>query len=1020
MKNVFCSKVLAMMALAFILVSSANAVEIAKVEATDSNLLFNLDKTPTNSLQLCELPAYRDYDARQGWVHSGFGGVLEDTQDALTISFEAPGTGNPFDPFFTNPHEIRADLAWKFAIRLRMQGVSGGGTVPFRLFAFGDGSLWNTTFDVTADGNWQTIYLDLKDLLGESNWTNKRTLRLDPAEGEVDWTVYENATLEVDWMAVTDQDNFTGTGARGYDVFWELGFPAPIRSGITDATFSIDRFDGQRDRLYRRFQLTDANLNPLGAPQWVTDVESITEGQDFTEQGWAAVGGGCTLEAVSGNLEVTFTPPSGPFDPYILSATDVVETSKVRYLAFRYRMDPVSGMSSIPCAAYSAVYDSGNFGSVSFNITPDGQWHTARVDMASIGAEWSGKRYLRIDFANGETSADPYLGKVLEMDWISMTDQPDYVLEDPRAGQGVGYQSGNRVWDFVHVGRSSHALKTVDGIKGVTVADVQDAIDLDLKSISLTFFLNQICLLPGTNSNVYWEVDGVQVPIHMNYVFWLDNIIKELSDGGMRIQLIPVNNLLTTWDSENPWIHPGTELDEVPTFVMGFNLSDEQGVRWFRAACEFIAHRYTDPRGMYGEIDVMVVGNELQSHWWWHNIGEVSAEEIVEDYTRDMRVADLALRKTHPELRACVSLEHNWNKYHHPDPMRCTTGQIFLSLFADKAKEEGDFPWELAYHPYPSNLLDCRFWNDPDADLSLATQKITMKNIEVLPGILTEDRYLYEGKRRRLYLTEQGCHTFDTPDGQAIQAAALALSYHRISRIPEIDAYNIFSHSDYANDDNLAVGLWTLSPEDEGFYEKKLSWEVWKYIDTDQWQTYADPYLPYSIYSSWDENLPRLTTLDFRFEKGFQAWEPANEIARFYRNTIRNTLEIEAGGGDPFITNDYLNLFPDMIQEVRINMANGGGSQAQLYWKTQAEPIYSGEKSLRFDIIADGQYHLYTLDVGSHSAWQGQTITGLRLDPTEHDETAWASIDFIADPAADVEPLYYPPAGADAGWSLYE
>jgi hypothetical protein len=39
----------------------------------------------------------------------------------------------------------------------------------------------------------------------------------------------------------------------------------------------------------------------------------------------------------------------------------------------------------------------------------------------------------------------------------------------------------------------------------------------------------------------------------------------------------------------------------------------------------------------------------------------------------------------------------------------------FLEEFARLGRERGDFGWHVAFHPYPENLFEPRFWNDRTA-----------------------------------------------------------------------------------------------------------------------------------------------------------------------------------------------------------------------------------------------------------------------------------------------------------------
>jgi hypothetical protein len=48
-----------------------------------------------------------------------------------------------------------------------------------------------------------------------------------------------------------------------------------------------------------------------------------------------------------------------------------------------------------------------------------------------------------------------------------------------------------------------------------------------------------------------------------------------------------------------------------------------------------------------------------------------------------------------------------------------------------------------------------------------------------------------------------------------------------------------------------------------------------------------------------------------------------------------------------------------------------------------------------FPLQTDGQFHDYVLRPGQHPAWAGQTITALRLDPSNGARDATFAIDHI-------------------------
>ena len=54
--------------------------------------------------------------------------------------------------------------------------------------------------------------------------------------------------------------------------------------------------------------------------------------------------------------------------------------------------------------------------------------------------------------------------------------------------------------------------------------------------------------------------------------------------------------------------------------------------------------------------------------------------------------------------------------------------------------------------------------------------------------------------------------------------------------------------------------------------------------------------------------------------------------------------------------------------------------KAQLFWTTTTEPDCIEEASVPIEIVGDGEWHDYTINVAGNGNWQG-TVTMLRLDP---------------------------------------
>jgi hypothetical protein len=356
-----------------------------------------------------------------------------------------------------------------------------------------------------------------------------------------------------------------------------------------------------------------------------------------------------------------------------------------------------------------------------------------------------------------------------------------------------------------------------------------------------------------------WDVDGEKIPINTDYVRQLDAQFKRLTDAGINVTAILLNGIPTQPDPNNPLIHPQTDLANAPFHLGAFNTTNERGLRYYRAALEYLANRYSEPEATHGWVSGYIIGNEVQAHWEWYNIGRMSLEEFVKDYGIALRVADLAVRRFHAQVRTYVSLEHHWNSTHRPDPLLAFRGRDFLEALNAWSQSEGDFPWHVAFHPYPENLFEPRFWNDRQAVLSFASPKVTFKNVEVLPAFLGQERFLYRGQPRRIILSEQGFHTPDGPDGETIQAAAYACAYYKLRHIPGIDAFILHRHVDHKQEGGLRLGLWTWKEDDPSPCtpdRRKRLYEVFRLADTDQWEAAFEFAKPIIGIKDWEEVLP--------------------------------------------------------------------------------------------------------------------------------------------------------------------
>jgi hypothetical protein len=242
-----------------------------------------------------------------------------------------------------------------------------------------------------------------------------------------------------------------------------------------------------------------------------------------------------------------------------------------------------------------------------------------------------------------------------------------------------------------------------------------------------------------------------------------------------------------------------------------FNVATAEGRAWLQATVEFLAARYGGPAG---NVWGFIAGNEVNSHWLWANMGRAPPEAVVDAYEQAVRLIHSAVRKHSQSARVYLSLEHNWAvRYPGVNEDQACPGRLFLERFAQAARKREDFDWHIAYHPYPEPLSECRFWRDHENSRhELDSPVVSFRNLEVLTNFLDTEPMQYQQRTRRVILSEQGFHCAERDDGERDQAAAFALAYHVVDRLPGIDAFILHRHVDHAQEGGLRLGLWANQP----------------------------------------------------------------------------------------------------------------------------------------------------------------------------------------------------------------
>jgi hypothetical protein len=341
---------------------------------------------------------------------------------------------------------------------------------------------------------------------------------------------------------------------------------------------------------------------------------------------------------------------------------------------------------------------------------------------------------------------------------------------------------------------------------------IDDALALGVKHATLNISLGQLIEPAAKADSIRFTSDAREFSFNRNAVTNLDARVKQLSDAGAVVYFILL--AYETHDAEKDalLLHPLYDRAAKTHGLGAFNTATPDGLAWFRATMEFLAQRYSGADAAHGRVWGWIVGNEVDSHWFWYNIGDASLEKIAGEYERAVRVVHDAVRKFSANARVYISLDHFWaRRYDLNAPLHTAPGRDLLDTFAKLARERGDFDWHVAHHPYPDNLLDPHFWLDKNAPQSDDAPVVSFKNLEVLTRHLARPELLWHGQPRHVILSEQGFHCADKPDGERDQAAAFCFAWEKVARIPGIDAFILHRHVDHAQE-GVSLGLWTTKP----------------------------------------------------------------------------------------------------------------------------------------------------------------------------------------------------------------
>lgn len=353
--------------------------------------------------------------------------------------------------------------------------------------------------------------------------------------------------------------------------------------------------------------------------------------------------------------------------------------------------------------------------------------------------------------------------------------------------------------------------------------------ELGIKQAAINIPVSSII---GPSSNplfptIQYSYNGQNYSFNGMVIAGFDTTIAALTNKGIATTAIVLNDYTNAYIS---LIHPDARSAGVCPYYM-FNGATEDGVQILAAVGSFLADRYSGTK--HGKVSNWVIANEINARKEWNYLKYTDVDTYAKEYAKGFRVLYTAIKSVSSTGRVLISLDQTWdrNVANSPD----YDGKDVLDSFNAYITKYGNIDWSIAYHPYNIPLTSCKSWAPSQyINHTFNTPTISMQNIEVLVNYMNQPEYISPtGECRSIMITELG---YTSTGGEQLQAAAIAYAYYKINNYEDIDGLLLNRHTDDATEiaQGLATGITTAGGG------KKLSYDVYKYIDTPEWESHVE------------------------------------------------------------------------------------------------------------------------------------------------------------------------------------
>lgn len=386
--------------------------------------------------------------------------------------------------------------------------------------------------------------------------------------------------------------------------------------------------------------------------------------------------------------------------------------------------------------------------------------------------------------------------------------------------------------------------------KGLQGANLIEEQYQDL-GVTNTLYNCNIMDIIGTADDHWVEYEYNGKTYYFNYINGLATQTHAFNEAGIDISVV----LLLPYKSQySNMIYSGARGNTSKTYY-AWNLDDPETAELFEAILNFLGETYSREEEGWNQcfIKNWIIGNEVNMPNHWNYTGTLDLNTNVELYARQFKLVSETFAKYNTNMKTYISIEHSWT---HDDEGRGIAGKTFIDAFAAKLNEIAPgMNWNIAYHAYPAIMTDSNIWSSGYTTKNINTPFISGYNLDVLTGYI-KSTY---GSNVRIILSEQG---FTVAGGQeAKQAAALAYTYYMAEFDDMIDAVIFRSLRDDATEAASGFKFGLLNSDGS----KRPAYDVFKFMDTDQWQGYTASCLATIGVSGWDQIVPGFNPSKFTY-----------------------------------------------------------------------------------------------------------------------------------------------------------